>query len=302
MLWGIILGVFGGLLLGVALGKTLQKRGEPERIDEAVDNALKTERAEVRKKEEANLQTSHHEVAKFLSDHIKAPGVTWDIVELYNVRSKISLRLLLGLGQDSPILLTSILASHPSGADGTFFRMARPADMSTPPNIITPQRDWDTGLEQIRKKNLIVPQILMFTVIPRAYRQAQSESMKTQMNQGLGVPQASSPPATPNDEPSTDLVVVEPSAEAQRLEDAAPEVKALATAALAEAKAAHPTAGVGGEFAQPFIPPADTAPAAPAVQEAPPVVEVETTTRQSRMTLFQGSRASEFSKPDGEDT
>ncbi len=248
MLWYFVSAGLG-ILAGILIGKALQKRGEPQRIDEAIDNAIKTERAEVRKKEEANLQTSHHEVAKFLSNHIKDPGVTWDIVELYNVRSKISLRLLLGLGQDSPILLTAILASHPSGADGTFFRMARPANMSSPPNLITPQPDWDVGIAQIRQKILIVPQILMFSVIPRAYRQAQSESMKTQMNPGLGMPQASSPPATPNDEPTPELVVVEPSAAAQRLEDADPDVQARATAALTEAKAAHP------------IPPADTAPA-----------------------------------------
>lgn len=259
MLWNIVWASLG-MLAGILIGRALQKRGEPQRVDRAVDNALKAERTEVRKKEEANIQTSHNEVAKFLSDHIKAPGVTWDIVELYNVRSKISLRLLLGLGQDSPILLTAILASHPSGADGTFFRMARPADMSTPPNLITPQRDWDTGLEQIRKQNLIVPQILMFSVIPRAYRLAQSESMKTQMNQGLGVPQASSPPATPSNEPQPALVQVEPEASAQHLEDAEPELQAQVTAALAEAKA-H-AAAVGGEFEQKFIPKTDTAPEA----------------------------------------
>ncbi len=256
----IFLVFLGGLLFGIAFGKILQKRGEPERIKQAIDDAIKTERAEVRKKEEANLQTSHHEVAKFLSKHIKDPGVTWDIVELYNVRSKISLRLLLGLGQDSPILLTAILASHPSGADGTFFRMARPANMSSPPNLITPQPDWDVGIAQIRQKILIVPQILMFSVIPRAYRQAQSESMKTQMNQGLGVSQASSPPATPSNEPQPALVQVEPEASAQHLEDAEPELQAQVTAALAEAKA-H-AAAVGGEFEQKFIPETDTAPEA----------------------------------------
>jgi hypothetical protein len=255
MLWYFVSAGLG-ILAGILIGRVLQKRGEPERINEAIDDAIKTERAEVRKKEEANLQTSHQEVAKFLSNHIQAPGVTWDIVELYNVRSKISLRLLLGLGQDSPILLTAILASHPSGADGTFFRMARPANMSSPPNLITPQPDWDVGIAQIRQKILIVPQILMFSVIPRAYRQAQSESMKTQMNPGLGMPQTSSPPATPNDEPQQPLVQVEHETEAQRLEDADPEIQSRAAAALAVAKShSHNNAG---EFQQPA---ADTAPA-----------------------------------------
>lgn len=300
MFWAIFFAVLGGLLLGVALGKTLQKRGETQRINDAIEfavsDAIKTERAEARRREEANLQGSHQEAARFLESHRDNPGVTWTVAELYNVRTKLTIRLLLGLGQDSPILITAILKAHPSGAEGTFFRMARLADMTTPPNLITPQRDWDIGIEQIRKGILVVPQILMFEVIPRAYRHAQSSTMKTQAGESLraGTTSEEVPHPAPATAPATDThAETEAPANVEVQGDTSP-MTPEAKAAMAEAKA-H-VATTAGEFGQVFIPPADTAPAAPPVEEAPPVVEAH---RPSRTTLFQGSTASEFGKSEG---